>query len=333
MIQNISLDKYHKELTDHIGSSTLKQLLVSPKWMKYCQLHPEDSRISLEAELKGSVYHSLLASITNKGDYSEFEAEYTVFDPPVNEKTGKPYGYDSLKFLDAYNGFQAVNPGKTICSQKEVDLSKVMIDEMLHKNSHLSKDVNYLIKHGKAEQSHLVEYQDHKFKFRPDLETNKKIVDWKTCGFETPKVENFARQIVKFGYHISASFYQYFDFIESGTWRSFYWIAQEKEPPFDFNIIDASNWAFEIHKIENKESLVFPEDSSKFVIETPTQIAIPNSGAIIFLQLLTQYLHCEDNNHWPGYSVFTQPDWKGRRIAKSIAPNWERVNNINFFNN
>jgi len=332
MIQNLSLDVYHNDLKADIGSSTLKQLLISPKWMKYCQLHPEDNRISLESELKGSVYHSMLASITNKGDLSDFEAEYTVFEPPINDKTGKPFGYDSAKFLDAYSSFQDANPGKTICSQKEVDLSNTMINELLKGSQHLSKDVNYLIKHGKAEQSHLVDYHGKQFKFRPDLETNKKIVDWKTCGFETPKVENFARQITKFGYHISAAFYQYFDFIESGVWRSFYWVAQEKEPPFDFNIIDASNWAFEIHSIDQKESIVIPESSTQFVIETPTQIAIPNTGAIIFLQLLTQYIHCAENDYWPGYSIFTKPDWKGRRIAKSEVPTWERTNNINFYN-
>jgi hypothetical protein len=332
MIENISLEKYHKELTNYVGSSTLKQILVSPKWMKYCILNPEDSRISLESELKGSVYHSILASITNKGDKSDFEAEYTVFAPPINEKTGKPFGYETGKFLDAYNGFQAENPGKTICSQTEVDLANIMIEQLLTGNSHLSKDVNYLISHGKAEQSHLVEYQGKNFKFRPDLETNKKIVDWKTCGFEVPKVENFARQIVKFGYHISAAFYQYFDFIETGVWRSFYWIAQEKEPPFDFNIIDASNWSFEIHSIEHKESLVIPESSNQFVIETPSQIAIPNTGAIIFLQLLTEYIHCAELDKWPGYSVFTQPDWRNRRIGKSEVPNWEKIKNINFYN-
>jgi hypothetical protein len=333
MIQNLTLDQYHKELKTHIGSSTLKQLLVSPKWMKYCQLHPEAGDISLESELKGSVYHSMLASITNRGDYSDFEAEYTVFAPPINDKTGKPFGYDSAKFLDAFNSFQDFNPGKTICSQNEVDLAKVMIEQLLNGSPHLSKDVNYLIKHGKAEQSHLVDYEEMQFKFRPDLETSKKIIDWKTCGFEVPKVENFARQIVKFGYHISASFYQYFDFIESGVWRTFYWVAQEKEPPFDFNIIDASNWAFEIHSIEQKENIMIPESSTQFVIETPSQIVIPNTGAVIFLQLLTEYIHCAKNDYWPGYSIFTKPDWRGRRIAKSEVPGWEKNNNINFYNN
>lgn len=328
MIQNISLQVYHKELTEYIGSSTLKQLLVSPKFLKYCMLHPEDSRIGLETELKGSVYHSMLASITNKGDNTDFQNEYCVFEPPVNPSTGKPFGYDSNKFLAAYEGFKEQNPDKEICSQGEVDLANAMIDELLKNNTHLSKDVNYLIKHGKAEQSHLVEYQDFKFKFRPDLETSKKIADWKSCGFETPKVENFAKQIVKYGYHISAAFYQYFDYIENGVWRSFFWIAQEKVPPYDFNIIDASNWSFEIHDISKKDGLI----TDQFTIETPTQIIIPKTGGVIFLQLLEEYLHCSRENFWPGYSVFTKPDWKGRRIAKSEVPSWEKSNNTTFYN-
>jgi hypothetical protein len=325
MIQNLSLKDYHGQ-TDIIGSSTLKQMLISPKFCKYCQLRPEDSRISLESELKGSVYHAKLACIVNG---TNFDDEYSVFQPPINDKTGKSFGYDSLKFQDAFNSFQAQNPGKNICSQNEIDLADAMIKELLEGSFHLSKDVNYLIKHGKAEQSHIVDYQGMKFKFRPDLETSKKIVDWKTCQFETPKAEKFSKQITNFGYHISAAFYQYFDFLETGLWRSFYWIAQEKEHPFDFNIISADNWAWEIVDIKYKDSLVLESD---MIVETEKQIAIPKTGAIILLQILQEYIHCSETGIWPGYSVFTKPDWVGRRIAVSEVPTWEKIKNANFYN-
>lgn len=325
MIQNISLAVYHKELIDHIGSSTLKQLKTSPLWMRYAQQHPDDNRISLEAELKGSVYHSMLASLTNKGDMSDFENEYVVFDPPINDRTGKPFGYDTKAFTEAYESFQVANPDKNICSKTEIDLSKAMIEMLTKGNSHLSKDINFLIKNGIAEQSHLVEHENLKFKFRPDLETKKKIIDWKTIGYEGPKTENFSRQIVKLGYHISAAFYQFFDFIENGVWRNFYWVVQEKEPPFDFNIISAENWAFEIYSIEKKDYIVIPEDVEKYVIESKQQIAIPHAGAIQFLELLEEYIYCEQNDYWPGYSVFTEPDWLKHRIAIAPVPSYERL--------
>jgi len=250
----------------------------------------------------------------------------------VNEKTGKPYGYDSKAFQDAYNSFQAENPDKTICSQTEVDLAYVMVNELTKGNRHLSDDINYLLKHGKAEQSHLVEYEGLMFKFRPDLETKKKIVDWKTCGFEVPKAENFSRQIVKFGYHISAAFYQYFDWLESGIWRSFYWVAQEKEPPYDFNIIDASNWTWQIHDISVKNDLILLEEEQQYVIETERQIVVPKAGALLFLKLLMQYIECVKSNTWNGYSIFTPPDWKGRRIAISEVPKYETIKTVTFFN-
>mgnify|MGYP007071607592 FL=1 len=327
MIQDLSLKTYHA--SQHIGSSTLKQMLISPKWFRYAQLHPEDNRISLENELKGSVYHSLLASYTNKGDDSDFLAEYTVFEPPINDKTGRPFGYDSQKFLDAYNLFQEANPDKVICSQSEVNLAYAMAKELLHGNDHLSRDVKYLIDHGKAEQSHIVEYEGVSFKFRPDLETKKKIVDWKTCQFEVPKTENFAKQIAKLNYHISAAFYQYFDWIENGLWRNFFWVAQEKEPPYDFNIIDASNWTWEIHNITEKDGLIIPDEDMQYLIETPTQIVIPKTGALLFLKLLHAYIEFSKADIWPGYSIFTQPDWKGRRIAKSEVPIWQKT--INYY--
>ena len=45
---------------------------------------------------------------------------------------------------------------------------------------HISKQIRQILKWGKAEVSHFVEYEGCKFKYRPDVETAKKIIDWKT---------------------------------------------------------------------------------------------------------------------------------------------------------
>ena len=309
----IPTGEYHhgEGFKDFISSSNLKQLLISPKWFRYCQLHPEDNRISLENALKGSVYHDMLCSIVNTGETDSFYESWVVFSPPINPRTGKPFGYDTKAFTDAYNEFTEANPGRQICSQGEIDLSVDMIKGLLHDNDHLSKDVSFLIKHGKAEQSHFVEYQGGLFKYRTDLKTSTKIVDWKTCGFEAPKVENWAKVVVRHGYHISAAMYQFFEHQITGKWKTFYWIAQEKEPPYDFNIIDASNWAFEI---------------------TNDGEVIPHSGAILFIKLLEQYLICKERDVWPGYSIFTKPDYLNHRIATAAVPGWEEGKIIEFHN-
>ncbi len=309
--------EYHtgERYAKFISSSELKQMLISPKWFRFSQDNPEyTSNISLENATKGSVYHDLLQSIVNTGDTVSFFNAWAVFEPPINLKTGKPYGYDSQAFTGAYAEFQMLNPGKEICSQSEIDLAEKMIKELRFGNKHLSADINFMIKHGHAERSHFVEYQGAFFKFRTDLETPSKIVDWKTCQFEVPKPENWSKQVVKMGYDISAAFYQFFCFISTGIWKPFYWVAQEKEPPFDFNIIDASNWAYEVN--------------------LKTQEVIPHTGALKFRKLLDAYMECYHKDDWPGYSVFTLPQiyqGKEKRIATAPVPGYESNKSIFFY--
>ena len=311
----ITNNEYHngEQYAKFISSSELKQMLVSPKWFKYSQEHP-DNTISLENATKGSVYHDMLCSIVNTGNTEAFKASWAVFIPPVNEKTGKPFGYDTQAYLKARDEFLALNPGKEICGQNDIDLAEKMIQELRFGNKHLSADINFLIKHGKAETSHFCEYQGAFFKIRTDLETSTKIVDWKTCQQEVPKVENWSKQVVKMGYDISAAFYQLFCFITTGKWKTFYWVAQEKEPPYDFNLIDASNWAFEITKDADGQ-----------------QTVIPHSGAQKFIKLLEIYIQCVEKDEWPGYSVFTQPDYRGRRIGVSQVPGYESSKMLNYY--
>lgn len=309
-------DYHHGErYKPFISSSILKQLQISPKWMQFCQENPEDSRISLENELKGSVYHDMLCSRVNCGNLTDFYNTWSVFEPPINTKTNKAFGYDTIKFTEAYQEFTTLNPGKLICSKTEIDMATAMIKELMGGNHHLSPDIRFLMKHGKAETSHFCEYQGGLFKYRTDLETSTKIIDWKTALFQGPKVESWSKQVVKMGYHISGAFYQFFDFIIWGRWRSFYWVVQEKEPPYDFNIIDASNWTWEV--TNNSDG---------------SQTVIPQIGAHIFIKLMEQYLICKEQDKWPGYSVFTQPDFKGHRIAISPVPGYEQGKMIEFYN-
>ena len=112
------------------------------------------------------------------------------------------------------------------------------------------------------------------------------------------------KQIEKYGYHISAAMYQFFDHLVTGKWRNFYWVFQEKAPPFDFLIVSAANWAFDIHP-DGKE-----------------QIAIPNVGAILFIKLMEQYILCTEKNEYPGYSIFVREDWLKHRIYVPKVPGW-----------
>ena len=308
-------DQYHngEQYKPFCSSSTLKLLMTSPLYARYRMDHPEENKES-EAISQGSVYHAMLASLTNSGNLSDFEREYYIFEPPINKSTGQAFGWTSKAYQEALMDAQTNNPGKIACSADEKSLAESMIDHLLHGNPHLSPQINQLIKIGQAEQSRFLEYQGQGFKYRTDLHTAKKIVDWKKTKHECPKPEKWDKEVIKYNYHISAAFYQFFEFILTGKWKDFYWVAQESEPPFDFNILSARDWTYGI------------DHSDGEIIEMHT-------GGMMLNRLLEYYILCCERNEWPGYSIFIQPNWIGQRIAYPKVPGWYENQMFEFFDN
>jgi hypothetical protein len=308
----ISNEDYHRgeQWSDFLSSTGLKHYLISPKYYKWAKEHPKE--IGTEAAIKGSVYHEMLASYVNKGDFSDFENNFFVFEPPINPKTGNAYGYTTKAWEEAYEYQCGQNPGKEVCTTKEVGMANNMIDELLSGEFQKSKDVLHLIKHGEAETSHFLEYEGAKYKYRTDLKTSKKIVDWKTVPLGMAHPDEFPKQIKNFGYHISAAMYQFFERMVTGKWKKFYWIVQEKEPPYDFMIHDSSEWTWNIIK-----------DDDEYVE--------PKIGAQIFLMLCELHTHCLETQRWPGYEVFVEPDWKKHRIALPEVPGYLRNKMFNYY--
>ncbi|MBA7475654.1 hypothetical protein ES707_11026 [subsurface metagenome] len=187
-----------------------------------------------------------------------------------------------------------------------------MIQELIDGSAHLSPIIKQFLKNGKAEQSHFLKYQGVGFKYRTDLKTRKIILDWKTTALMNPKADNFSSQILKFGYHVSAAMYQFFEHELTGQWRKFYWVVQEKEPPYDFTILDASDWTWKINPSGEVEMGV---------------------GAIEFMRLLEEHIYCTENQEWPGYSIFIQPDWKEYRIGSPGVPGYYKNRELMFYNN
>jgi len=297
----ISNEDYHNadRFLEFCSSSKLKLMMVSPKYARYCLDHPEKKES--EAMSQGSVYHSMLENLTNFGDLSRFEDEYFIFDPPKNPRTNKAYGWDSKAYQEAMQAEIVLHEGKLPCSESEKHIAESMIDELLNGNPHLSRTVQHLIEIGSAEQSHFLEYQGQKFKYRTDLKTAKKIIDWKKTRIESPKPEKWGKEIIKYNYHISAAFYQFFEFLLTGKWKDFYWIAQEDEEPYDFLIHSSEQWTYRIH--------------SGGIVET-------GLGAQMLNKLLEYWIICMEKNQWPGYSIFLKPDWRKQRIGYPTPPNY-----------
>jgi hypothetical protein len=304
-------DVYHEgpEYIDFTSSTSLKHYQISPKYANWAKYNQENTETA--AKRFGSIYHDYLASLVNCGSLEQFNKTWGVFEPPINEKTGAPYGSDTKKSKDALEQQRADLGVNDLCSKEEIDHIKAMVKELREGSRHLSHIVNRFIKNGKAEQSHFCHYQGQGFKYRTDLKTNKIILDWKTCEQPYPKVDEFSRQIINFGYHISAAMYQFFDAQVTGKWRKFYWIAQEKQPPYDFTILDSSEWTWKIH---------------------PGGEIQPGPGAMEFIKLLEQHIICTENQDWPGYSIFIQPDWKNYRIGLPAVPGYYKQKDFNFYN-
>ena len=312
IILGLDNDVYHRGegYDQYLSSTQIKDFLVSPKYAKYKHDHPEEFVISDDALEFGSMYHAYMESILKFGDDREFVKQFRVFDAPVNERTGKPYGRDTAKYIAALEAVKQEHPDWEFVSEERVALVKLMVGELLNNCGETSKQVRTILKQGQSEVSHFVEYEGCKFKFRPDVETKRKIVDWKTVSLESLHPGAIAKTITKFGYGISAAFYQFFEHEQSGVWKDFYWVFQQKTPPYDAVMVSADRWAYSYNKEYDMVSV--------------------GPSAMTFQKLLEQYIECKKTDSYRGAEIFIEPDFKGHRIMEVDAPTFS--SEFNFFN-
>ena len=298
-------EQYHRGewQKEFISSTQFKNYIVSPKYFLYCHENPDAHSISLEASMQGSVYHSMLASLTNKGNMEDFEKEYFVFEPPVNPKTGSPYGINTQAYLAAYNEALAGHPGQEATSEAEVELARKMVNSLTKHCGSTSNSVNKLIEWGTAETSFFVEYEGMYFKFRTDLQTEHKIVDWKTISADDLHVNTISRQIAKMNYGLSAAFYQFFLHEVTGQWKEFYWVFQQKTAPYDAVLVSADAYAYKYN----------PEQD--YLQKGPS--------ALLFESILEEHKRCYQDGYFPGAEIFIIPGGGNRRIMYPRASQYD----------
>lgn len=313
-IYDLPNEEYHRgeRFKDFLSSSQIKDYLISPKFARFKALHPEMFEIGVEAAEKGSLYHDAMESIVNTGSLDKWRNNLFVFQPPINERTGCPYGRETQKYKDALAEAIGSNPGKNLTSSSDVQLVETMVYELLNSCRETSKQIKQILsfKQTKAEVSHFLEYQGCKFKYRPDVETAKKIIDWKTVSVDDLHEDTVNRVIAKFHYGISAAFYQFMEHERTGAWKEFYWVMQQKAPPYDAVFVSSANWAYHM------------EDG----------IVKMGASALLFAKLLEQHIYCSQNSDFDGAQVFIQPGFKGRRIMIPDTPFFEKNRLFNFYN-
>lgn len=310
IIHGLSNYAYHFEqpYTDYLSSSRLKWYANSPKYFKHKIDTPEEE--TSNALRFGSLFHGLMAAFADRNGtwdgYRVWRSGIAVFEPPVNEKTGQPYGAATKAYKEAHDAFLSDSGGKTIATAEEVDLIHAMAQSLLDDCGATSEQVRKLLKWGEAEVSHFVEYEGCKFKFRPDLETKQKIVDWKTVSTDDLSERSINSIISKFGYDISAAFYQFMEHEQSGKWKQFYWVFVSKTPPYDAVMVDASKWTYDYDR--------------------DTDIVISQVGAIKMKALLDLHIKCTKESEWPGAEIYIPKADNGLRIMLPTPPTWE-INN------
>ena len=312
IIHGLSNEAYHHEApySEYLSSSQLKRYTVSPKAFKFALDNPTEEKS--DALRFGSLFHDLMASCAEHYDngtaaIAEWLRGIAVFKPPVNEKTGQPYGNTTKRYATDYEAFLQANECKTIASQEEVDTVLKMNQSLLIGCGATSEQVCKLLKWGKPEVSHFIEYEGCKFKWRPDLETRRKIVDWKTVATDDLSERSINAQIAKFGYDISAAFYLFMEHERTGQWKQFYWVFVSKQPPYDAVLVDASEWTYK------------HEDG----------IVLPQVGAIKMKALLDLHIKCTREQSWPGAEIFIPQSDNGMRIMCPTPPAWEVSNATN----
>ena len=312
IVYGLSNERYHhgEEERKYLSSSSLKVYLKSPKAAKFALDNPTEEKS--DALRFGSLFHDLMASCAEHYDNGPAAIQtwldgIAVFTPPKNEKTGQPYGTTTKACKEAYEAFLQANEGKTIASQEEVDTVLKMNQSLLIDCGATSEQVCKLLKWGRAEVSHFLEYEGCLFKFRPDLETRHKIVDWKTVSTDDLSERSINAQIAKYGYDISAAFYLFMEHLQSGKWKQFYWIFVSKQEPYDAVMVDASEWTYK-------------HDDG---------IVLPQVGAIKMKALLDLHIKCTREQNWPGAEIYIPESDTGMRIMCPTPPPWEVSNAAN----
>lgn len=308
IIRGLSNDEYHhgEKYADFLSSSQLKLYLKSPKAFKYAVAHPDEERNdNLEF---GSLFHSGMEAVVTafrnqERDLSSVERwinSLAVFESPINEKTGQPYGSTTKAYAEAYANFLAENQGKTIVTSSAKDQVEAMLNSLFDKCGETSTQVRKLAKWAKEiETSFFYETKEGiKLKIRPDLLTNGKLIDWKTCSCDLDE-DSIVRQIVKYRYDVSMAMYQWVLHEITGKWYSPYLVFVSKVEPYDCVMVDMSLWCY-----REEKDIEF------------TAVGI---GAMEFKRLLDMHTRCVKNNEWPGVESLLTED-NGTKVMKPDVP-------------
>jgi hypothetical protein len=208
-------DEYHAHKA--IGSTTLKLGL--------------ESFAKLKAKVDGKIKEST-------ADYFELGrcAHSAILEQDFSNYVCGP---EAAKNTKEWKTFEALYPDKVVLKESQYEQVRGM-----HEAFYAHNLAPKIIAEGQPEQSFFVEILGQEYKARPDWlkvesEGREKkdayIVDYKTC--QDLDYEACQRAIGNYGYDISAAHYiQVVSTAASLPITEYYWIFQEKEPPYELAV-------------------------------------------------------------------------------------------------
>lgn len=211
IVKNEPSEAYHA--SPHLGSTTAKLALKSMQLMRD-RLTGVDACPDAPHFQVGRLAHLMVLE-------PERFAQLVTAKGPINEKTGRHYGRDTVAFA----AWQTANPGVTVV-EPWLYLS---LERMPH-------EVCELVNGGESEVSVYQHLPALGFgvKCRPDHLKGNVIVDVKTID----DVDNAERAINRFQYWFSHAWYRMAMKLETGDDFKFRLIFAEKKPPYRWRIID-----------------------------------------------------------------------------------------------
>ena len=279
IIKDLKFTKSDSDTNEHyhsqpgISASGLKLMKQSPAHYRESK---ENQKEQTDAMWFGELYHTFILEI------ERFYQDYTVVNP--EERPEQRYGMNAKANAAWFESFN--NPVRTETHEQLKAMRDVLFRHPYAKA---------LLTKGEAEHSYYCELDigasnQIQARFRPDHVRHDKriVVDLKTA--QDASVDGFRKASANYEYQIQAALYS--DLMELVTGETlgydFFFVAQEKTPPYCFNIFQAS----------------------------PQMLSI---GRYEYEILLMLYSYCEETCKWPGYQVFCQnrfgvnelslPDW------------------------
>ncbi len=273
----VSFDEYRR--WDAINSSTLREARRSMAHVKAALAEPDSDS---DSKRLGRLVHMGLLEPDRLKD---------VILPPINPKTGKPFGVDTK----AYAEFVDQNPGKQIASEEDLAAVAEVVnkveqhpearDVVLHARSAAKQNVR-CVEASLVWQRHGVVCKARTDVLRPGIVW----ADIKTTTDARP--EAFSKTIAEYGYHFQLAMYADGLKAVGQPEADFIWIVIENAAPFEVMVFAPNRALREIGEAEYERAIRMFADARR-------------------------------TKHWPGYMAGVHeidlPSWYGSQLIGSGA--------------